>query len=532
MEYLAAEVRFWETVYHLINEEKFQIVHLNEEGPVVWLEDTREKNGSLLRLQLKSYDWSKQLRVDIKRVHESAKTVRKKLKLKHANVTNVIFAPLPPVDSYEDDVSKPLPFTAGGKKQMRTILIPMKELQEKLFPLATEWKLHEMPSYTPDNQMEEEEHQTHIKNVLRNSVRRTYEKKNEEERSIFMYGKPTLTFTLISAVFIVFLMMELQGSSMSTRTLINMGAKFDPLILDGEWWRFFSAMFLHIGFFHLFMNSLALFFLGNAVERIFGSYRFIFIYFTAGFFGSVASFVFNDNISAGASGAIFGLFGALLYFGLRNRRLFFRTFGMNVVVILVINLAFGFLVPMVDNGAHIGGLVGGFAASAMVSLPGRSSFKIQTGALLAAAAVGVVLVFAGYTQDPESPQLQAVYYELGREAVEDEDMADAISYFENVLEMNVEEGPIPEETLRSNTYFLLAYAHLSMDGYEEAEGYLREALVIRPDFHEAYYNLALIAYERENFNEAQELVERALELENNSDYEDLREEILDKTPEG
>lgn len=163
----------------------------------------------------------------------------------------------------------------------------------------------------------------------------------------------------------MYIWLEYAGGSTNTLNLIQWGAKYNPLIIEGEWWRLFSAMFLHIGFFHLMMNGLALYFLGTLVERIFGSIRFFFIYMIAGLIGSLASFAFMGAVSAGASGAIFGCFGALLYFGLIHRELFFRTMGQNVIVILVINLVFGFVVQGIDMGAHLGGLAGGFLAAAL-----------------------------------------------------------------------------------------------------------------------------------------------------------------------
>ena len=110
-------------------------------------------------------------------------------------------------------------------------------------------------------------------------------------------------------------LMEVAGGSTNTATLIDFGAKVNWLILQGEWWRLFTPIVLHIGILHLSMNTLALYYIGMIVEKIYGNFRFLFIYLIAGFFGTLASLLFSPNISAGASGAIFGCFGALLYFG-------------------------------------------------------------------------------------------------------------------------------------------------------------------------------------------------------------------------
>lgn len=195
------------------------------------------------------------------------------------------------------------------------------------------------------------------------------EKRLEKEKGLFTYGKPLFTFLILISILVIFGLMEYYGSSTSLLTLVEFGAKYNPLIYKGEWWRFFTASFLHIGYLHLVMNSIALYYLGSAVERIYGTTRFVLIYVIAGLFGSISSFAFNSQISAGASGAIFGCFGALLFFGVVHRKLFFRTMGVNLIVILAINLVFGFMIPMIDNGAHIGGLIGGFLASAVLYLP-------------------------------------------------------------------------------------------------------------------------------------------------------------------
>ncbi|CAM3799365.1 rhomboid family intramembrane serine protease [Alkalicoccus chagannorensis] len=383
-----------------------------------------------------------------------------------------------------------------------------------------------MPPFTPDFQLEGEGQTEQFRDTVRHMVRREYHRQQKEDQAAFLFGKPVLTLVLLSVILAVFALMELRGSSMATTTLVEMGAKFDPLILEGEWWRFFSSMFLHIGFFHLFMNSLALYFLGTAVERIFGSLRFLWIYAAAGLSGSIASFVFNDNISAGASGAIFGLFGALLYFGLIKRRLFFRTFGMSVVIILIINLTFGFLVPMVDNGAHIGGLAGGFAAAAAAGLPGRGVHVSQPLSLAVGLAAGLFLWNIGFSQEVEGGQLQAVYYELGRESAEAGRAEAAERYLQQVLDMPSDgEGPIPQDMLESNAYFLLASLEIDQENLDNASELLDAAVSIRDDFHEAYYNLAVIAYEQGDMDEAERYIEEALRLETDEQYEELQDDI-------
>src|SRR5699024_1614990 len=110
----------------------------------------------------------------------------------------------------------------------------------------------------------------------------------------------------------------------------------------------------------------------------------------AGIAGSLSSFAFDTHISAGASGAFFGLIGALLYFGLIHQRLFQQTIGNSIALILIINLGFGFFVPQIDIGAHLGGLLGGFLAAFIVSLPRRRYFLWQIVSL-----VGLICIYGG-----------------------------------------------------------------------------------------------------------------------------------------
>jgi rhomboid protease GluP len=183
-------------------------------------------------------------------------------------------------------------------------------------------------------------------------------------------SKPYVTRTLIVLNVLVFVAMVVYGyvtyntlrGTEDMRVLVDFGAKVNPLIANGETWRLFSAMFIHIGVFHLLVNLYALYALGPLVEGYFGHLRFLGIYIIGGLFGSLASYAFSESISAGASGAIFGLAGAITVFFLRYRENFGaqgRSILQNMAFIIGLNLIFGLTVPGIDNWGHIGGLVGG-----------------------------------------------------------------------------------------------------------------------------------------------------------------------------
>ena len=180
-----------------------------------------------------------------------------------------------------------------------------------------------------------------------------------------------MTWLIIAINVIVWLLMELNGGSENSDTLIAFGAKVNELIDQGQVWRLLTAMFLHIGIIHLTVNQYSLYAVGTLLERFMGATRFAILYVLAGLCGSLASYWFSPNaISAGASGAIFGLLGALGIFFLLHRRLFGPAGNRmlaNIVAVAAINLVLGASFAGIDNFAHVGGLLGGVALGALLT---------------------------------------------------------------------------------------------------------------------------------------------------------------------
>jgi len=204
------------------------------------------------------------------------------------------------------------------------------------------------------------------------------QERKKQDQSFFDYGTPGLTYLLMFACVLIFSLMERTGSTLDTAHLIAYGAKYNPAIEAGEWWRLITAAFLHIGFLHLFINMIALFSLGPLCERIYGSPRFLFVYLLAGATASLFSFATNPSVSAGASGALFGLVGMLFYFGMVERRLFMRTLGPSLFVIIGINALFAVISPMaLDHAAHLGGLTTGFVTTRIVGHPKENAPRLR-----------------------------------------------------------------------------------------------------------------------------------------------------------
>jgi rhomboid protease GluP len=174
-----------------------------------------------------------------------------------------------------------------------------------------------------------------------------------------------VTMTLLIACVAVFLLELATGATRNMAVLVYLGAIVHGLLADGEYYRLVTAMFLHGGFLHLFLNMWALYQLGMIFEAMFGSWRFLLTYFVAGIAASVVSSIFIPVgvPGVGASGAIFGILGALIVSIKRSPlwrgREWTRILTRQLSVWAGINILIGFSVPGIDNAAHIGGFVAG-----------------------------------------------------------------------------------------------------------------------------------------------------------------------------
>lgn len=186
---------------------------------------------------------------------------------------------------------------------------------------------------------------------------------------------PPVTKGLIVLNVLVFVVMLFGGAGFwhSPNTVqLTWGANFAPATADGQWWRLGSAMFLHFGALHLGMNMLALWDGGKLVERMFGAVRFLVIYLISGVGGNLLSLVIqgNDAVSGGASGAIFGIYGALLVYVWFARRQMqaqeFRWLFWGALLFSALTIVMGYVIPGIDNSAHIGGFVTGMVMAALL----------------------------------------------------------------------------------------------------------------------------------------------------------------------
>jgi len=200
-----------------------------------------------------------------------------------------------------------------------------------------------------------------------------------KNQKINISDKPVITIGIICInivmyIITAYLSLAAQGSifNSDTNVLIFLGAKVNNLISQGQYFRLFTCMFLHGGIVHIGVNMYSLYAIGPMVERVYGKAKYIAIYFVSGICASVFSYIFSTSVSIGASGAIFGLLGAVLIFAIKSKGKTGSGFIRSILSVIFINIFIGATLPNIDNFAHVGGLLGGMIVSFLVA------FKSET----------------------------------------------------------------------------------------------------------------------------------------------------------
>lgn len=229
------------------------------------------------------------------------------------------------------------------------------------------------------------------------------EEKNIEEsekREKYMKNsKPIITFLLIFINIIMFALMYIIGDgSESTNTLINFGANYITFTKEGEYFRIITSAFLHIGIIHLLLNMYSLYIIGPQVEYFYGKTKYLIIYLFSAIMGSLFTVALSstNTVSAGASGAIFGLLGSILYFGIKFRGYIGDSIVNQIIPVVLINLFIGFTTPGIGNAAHIGGLIGGYIISMAIGVGNKEEKSSKINGLIISVLLTIFMIYIGF----------------------------------------------------------------------------------------------------------------------------------------
>lgn len=169
---------------------------------------------------------------------------------------------------------------------------------------------------------------------------------------------------LVGSNILIFIVLEIFGNTEDSAYMLRSGAAYTPLILEGEWYRLITSMFLHFGIGHLLNNMVLLLFLGDTLEGMIGKWKYLLIYLGGGIIGNLFSLILDCRtgqmaVSAGASGAVFAVIGGILVILIRHKGRFYNMTASRVLFMMALSIYYGFQSTGVDNAAHVGGALGG-----------------------------------------------------------------------------------------------------------------------------------------------------------------------------
>jgi membrane associated rhomboid family serine protease/Flp pilus assembly protein TadD len=358
--------------------------------------------------------------------------------------------------------------------------------------------------------------------------------------------RPWITYGLIALNILVYLLMVASGASPTKPTpqqLIRWGADFGPLTLTSQPWRMVSAAFVHIGIVHIFFNMVCLYSLGSLAEAIYKRTAYAFMYVLSGVAGSLVSLiVYPVTVSAGASGAIFGIVGALIAaFKMGRLRLppqVVKSQLTNLFVFAGFNLLYGAVRPGLNNAAHLGGLAGGLLMGIIIAVAVRNRTEYRR-ARNAAITLMIVIVVGGYSTVRElhayTIQLDQARNALARgqwdearaelEAATRRRPHDALAFsYLGSAYTRLGDFPRAEAALRrsvelnprdAGTRFKLAVVYFTEKKFADAADTMRQLVQMQPNDPDMHEFLAQVLAEQGSAAEAQQEHARAMELQKN-----------------
>lgn len=372
MMYLTEQYHLYHLAHHLMMNEDFQLLHMNSQTDEVWLEKQNRQVSTIIRLVHKGYHWKNHLKTDIATVFHRVTMMMRSLKGKKIEVFNVYITEHEPVDDWET-LKKTMILKEKKPVRMNVFYLSESNYQTEQTRLCQKMSVQEPEIGTTNNKTTVQDYKHTFQYIL--------EQKYNDIRTIFTFGKPRLVYMLMAFTIMMYIL---------TGWINDIGMISDNKALEYEWWTLLSSLFLHISLLHLSINLIALYYLGSLIEKIYGSTRFILIFLLAGIGAGIVSHFLHSQILLGNSGALFGLLGALFYFGFTYQKLFIRTIEKPIFFILLLNLAIGLLVLQLDIIAHIAGFLFGFLVAVGLSLPQKKFHILQVVAL-----TGYLLILIG-----------------------------------------------------------------------------------------------------------------------------------------
>lgn len=329
-------------VHYFVTIENYSPINVQGAKDEIWLENL-EAPYKIIRINSKYIHNDEQYKVDEHKMEFVIKQIKKKTLSIKMNALNICLDVNENVKNTDNKLIDYVALTSikdAQKNKMLTEIFP--SIKNKLFDKTDSIEM--------------------IIDVT-NDINKKTEEENKKYQKVFKPKKPIITKIIIGLCVFLYLIPGIDILLANNRTAV----------LDGKVYLLLTSAFIHGGLMHLLVNMYSLFIVGEQVESYFGRIRFVIIYLLSALSGSLLSIVMHDGYSVGASGAIFGLLGCLLYFGYHYRLYLSGVLRNQIIPIIIINLLIGFMNPAIDNAAHIGGLLGGYLSTMIVGVPEKET---------------------------------------------------------------------------------------------------------------------------------------------------------------
>lgn len=345
-------------VHYFVTKENYAPINVQGVKDEIWLENL---NGPyrIIRISCNSIINEEQFEFDIFKMKHIMRQIKKKTMSFKINALNICL-----------DLSKKV--DEGNIKNIETIRV------EDIKDIFNSEIVKSFPSIK--NELLETDDGLELIINVTNDINEKTEKENEKFNDVFSPKRIIFTNIISLICILMYVIVGIYGNNFfnfDANVLAKFGANNILLVKNGEIYRLLTCAFLHVGLIHLVVNMYSLRVIGPSVEGLIGKGKFVFIYLISAISASLMSLVFVESniVSVGASGAIFGLMGALLYFGYHYRLYLNDAIKTQIIPVILFNLIIGFMMPGIDNGAHIGGLIGGYLATMAIGIKNKSEKK-------------------------------------------------------------------------------------------------------------------------------------------------------------
>ena len=360
-------------VHYFVTEENYTPINVQGAKNEIWLENL-EGPYKIVRINSKYIHNDEQYNMDLFKMQFVIKQIKKKTLSFKMNALNICLDLNDRVDLNKED------------KAIDTITVNnLSDIKKNKF-LGDIYPKIQTNKFKKTNDLDS------IINVT-DDINKKTEVENKKFEEIFRSKNIVITKLLIGICIVAYFISLFLTDNYSL-TLLLLGANNRGLVLNGQVWRLITSAFLHGNLIHLAVNMYSLWVIGSQVETYLGKIKFLVIYLLSAIMGGAFSIVFLENsLSVGASGAIFGLMGSLLYFGYHYRLYLSNALTSQILPIVILNLLMGFTISGIDNAAHIGGLIGGYLATMIVGLKYKSTKRETINGVIV---YSILLIFMFY----------------------------------------------------------------------------------------------------------------------------------------